>query len=68
MTSEFPAVKTSTEVLTPSGHLRAITESAAELAGQFELQPLLERILRSATRLLGCRSGSISLVDEAAGT
>ncbi|MAM53354.1 MAG: hypothetical protein CMH35_00615 [Microbacterium sp.] len=68
MTSEFPAVKTSPEVLTPSGHLRAITESAAELAGQFELQPLLERILRSATRLLGCRSGSISLVDEAAGT
>lgn len=48
--------------------LRAITESAADLAGRFELQPLLERILRHATSLLGCESGSISLVNEAAGT
>ncbi|MDZ8170806.1 GAF domain-containing protein [Microbacterium xanthum] len=68
MSQEFAYVETAPEVLTPSGHLRAITESAAELAGQFELQPLLERILRSATRLLGCHSGSISLVDEVAGT
>ena len=49
-------------------HLHAITESASDLAGRFELQPLLERVLRHATSLLGCESGSISLVDEVAGT
>ena len=48
--------------------LRAITESASDLAGRFELQPLLERVLRHATSLLGCQSGSICLVDETAGT
>lgn len=48
--------------------LRAITNSASDLAGRFELQPLLERVLRHATSLLGCQSGSICLVDEAAGT
>lgn len=48
--------------------LRAISASAADLAGRFELQPLLERILRHIMRLLECRSGSICLVDEAAGT
>jgi signal transduction histidine kinase/DNA-binding NarL/FixJ family response regulator len=48
--------------------LLAIAESASDLAGRFELQPLLERILRHATSLMNCESGSISLVDEAAGT
>jgi signal transduction histidine kinase/DNA-binding NarL/FixJ family response regulator len=47
---------------------RAITESASDLAGRFELQPLLESVLRHATSLLGCESGSISLVDEQRGT
>ena len=37
-------------------------------AGQFELRPLLERILRHAADLLGCRSGSICTVDERAAT
>lgn len=54
--------------VTSSRHLRAIAASAADLAGQFELQPLLERILRHTTRLLECESGSVCLVDEAAGT
>ncbi len=49
-------------------HLQAIAESAADLAGRFDLQPLLERILRHVTRLLGCESGSVCLVDEDAHT
>ena len=38
-----------------------------DLAGQFELRPLLERILRHAAELLGCASGSICTVDQQAG-
>lgn len=45
-----------------------VTELARDLAGRFELGPLLARILSHATSLLGCESGSISLVDENAGT
>lgn len=48
--------------------LDTVAELARDLAGRFELQPLLERVLRHATTLLGCRSGSISLVNEASGT
>lgn len=48
--------------------LDTVTELARDLAGRFELSPLLERILRHATSLLGCDSGSISLVDEKLGT
>ena len=48
--------------------LDPMVELARDLAGRFELQPLLERILGHATALLGCDSGSISLVDEAGGT
>lgn len=48
--------------------LDTVTELARDLAGRFELSPLLERILRHATTLLGCDSGSISLVDEKLGT
>lgn len=47
---------------------RALSDLAADLAGQFELGPLLERILRHTMQLLGCDSGSICTVDEAAGT
>jgi signal transduction histidine kinase/DNA-binding NarL/FixJ family response regulator len=41
---------------------------AEDLAGEFSLRPLLERILRRCTELLGCSAGSICSVDEAAGT
>ncbi|AMB57778.1 hybrid sensor histidine kinase/response regulator transcription factor [Microterricola viridarii] len=55
----------------PSGEAaryQALAALAADLAGQFELGPLLERILRHTMELLGCDSGSICTVDEAAGT
>ena len=41
---------------------------ANDLAGEFRLQPLLERILRSAVELLGCRSGSLCLIDQVSHT
>jgi signal transduction histidine kinase len=41
---------------------------AEDLAGEFHLRPLLERILLRCTELLGCDAGSISSVDEAAGS
>jgi len=40
---------------------------AEDLAGEFELRPLLERILRRSVDLLGGDAGSICSVDEAAG-
>ena len=56
----------------PRGVARAQLDALAgvveDLAGQFELRPLLERILRHAVGLLGCDSGSICTVDERAGT
>src|ERR1700754_767666 len=45
--------------------LRALAE---DLAGEVLSRPLLERILRRCVDLLGCDAGSISSVDEAAGT
>ncbi|MHA7276015.1 LuxR C-terminal-related transcriptional regulator [Arthrobacter sp. Hz1] len=48
--------------------LNTVAELARDLAGRFELQPLLERILGNAATLLGCESGSLSLVNEASGT
>ena len=41
---------------------------AEDLAGEFSLHPLLDRILRRCTELLDCHAGSICSVDEAAGT
>src|SRR6202167_6410089 len=41
---------------------------AEDLAGEFSLRPLLQRILLRCTELLGCTAGSICSVDEAAGT
>jgi signal transduction histidine kinase/DNA-binding NarL/FixJ family response regulator len=41
---------------------------AEDLACEFSLRPLLERILRCCTELLECDAGSICSVDEAAGT
>src|SRR6478609_10974877 len=56
----------------PRGVARAQLDALAgvveDLAGQFELRPLLERILRHAVGLLGWDSGSICTVDERAGT
>jgi signal transduction histidine kinase/DNA-binding NarL/FixJ family response regulator len=57
----------------PSGHSAAARAAgliavAEDLAGEFSLRPLLERILRRSTELLGCDAGSICSVDEAAGT
>ncbi|HEY4993415.1 MAG TPA: GAF domain-containing protein, partial [Nakamurella sp.] len=48
--------------------LNALTGVVEDLAGQFELRPLLDRILRHAAGLLNCQSGSICTVDEPAGT
>jgi len=45
-----------------------ISELVRDLAGEFELEPLLEKIISKALALLGYNSGSISLVDEKAGT
>jgi signal transduction histidine kinase/DNA-binding NarL/FixJ family response regulator len=44
--------------------LDALAGVVEDLAGQFELRPLLQRILRHAVGLLGCHSGSICTVDE----
>ncbi|HET9309816.1 MAG TPA: response regulator [Actinomycetota bacterium] len=49
----------------PTAALRAVVE---DLAGEFSLQPLLERILRRSTELLGTDAGSICLVDQSSGT
>jgi signal transduction histidine kinase/DNA-binding NarL/FixJ family response regulator len=46
--------------------LDTLTELANDLAGEFRLRPLLERILASAVELLDCTSGSICLIDQAA--
>ncbi|MHA7281985.1 GAF domain-containing protein [Arthrobacter sp. TMS2-4] len=51
----------------PPSQLDRITELAGDLAGQFELVPLLERVLGHAAALLECESGSISIVHEAEG-
>ena len=48
--------------------VQAVTAVAQDLAGEFSLRPLLERILLRCTELLGCDAGSICSVDEAAGT
>jgi signal transduction histidine kinase/DNA-binding NarL/FixJ family response regulator len=55
---------------TAPSELRAagLIAAAEDLAGEFSLRPLLERILRRCTELLGCDAGSICSVDEAAGT
>ncbi len=49
-------------------HVTALAAVVEDLAGQFDLHPLLERILQHAANLLGCDSGSICTVDQSAGT
>ncbi|WP_425955460.1 response regulator [Xylanimonas sp. McL0601] len=53
---------------TAQRRLDSLAAMANDLAGHFELVPLLERILRHSMELLGCDSGSVCTVDEAAGT
>ncbi|WP_382308832.1 GAF domain-containing protein [Herbiconiux sp. UC225_62] len=48
--------------------LDSLAAMATDLAGQFSLEPLLERILQHTMELLGGDSGSICTVDEVAGT
>ncbi|WP_405591603.1 response regulator [Streptomyces sp. NBC_01190] len=48
--------------------IEALSGAVEDLAGRFALQPLLRRILRRAVSLLGAGAGSISTVDESAGT
>jgi signal transduction histidine kinase/DNA-binding NarL/FixJ family response regulator len=52
---------------TPLSELDRITELAGDRAGQFELVPLLERVLGHTVALLDCESGSISIVHETEG-
>ncbi|GAA1847880.1 hypothetical protein GCM10009836_29440 [Pseudonocardia ailaonensis] len=54
--------------VSPREQVDALAGAAEDLAGQFSLQPLLHRILRRAVHLLGGGAGSISTVDERAGT
>jgi len=51
-----------------AARFEALAALATDLAGQFALEPLLERILRHTMKLLECDSGSICTVDESAGT
>ena len=46
---------------------KALGAVVEDLAGELSLRPLLERILKHSTELLGSDAGSICLVDEAAG-
>ena len=48
--------------------LLGISDVVRDLAGEFELEPLLEKIISLSLELSGYSSGSISLVDEKAGT
>ncbi|WP_213455557.1 GAF domain-containing protein [Rhizomonospora bruguierae] len=60
-----------TEPDTGNGFLatvEALNEVAEDLAGEFQLRAVLERILQRCTALMGCDAGSISRVDEANGT
>ena len=45
----------------------ALDAIAGDLAGELMLTPLLERILKRCTELVGCDAGSICSIDEAAG-
>ena len=52
----------------PNAQLDALSGAVEDLAGRFALRPLLQRILRRAVSLLDAGAGSISTVDERAGT
>ena len=52
----------------PTDQVSSLTGAIEDLAGQFALPALLERILRRAVGLLDGAAGSICTVDESAGT
>jgi signal transduction histidine kinase/DNA-binding NarL/FixJ family response regulator len=54
--------------MSTNAQIDALSGAVEDLAGQFALQPLLHRILSRAVSLLGAGAGSISTVDEKAGT
>ncbi|HEY2507016.1 MAG TPA: GAF domain-containing protein [Streptosporangiaceae bacterium] len=58
-------VRSTAPVAARAASLIAVAE---DLAGEFSLRPLLERILRRCTELLSCDAGSVCSVDEAKGT
>ena len=69
MTSTADITGTGTaSTATAQRRLDSLAAMADDLAGHFELVPLLERILRHSMELLGCDSGSVCTVDEVAGT
>ncbi|MDX6331325.1 MAG: hypothetical protein QOI83_3708, partial [Streptomycetaceae bacterium] len=54
--------------VSPHEQIDALSGAVEDLAGQFALRPLLQRILRRAVSLLGAGAGSICTVDEKSGT
>lgn len=56
------------DVTSSQARADALNAVAEDLAGEIMLRPLLERILLRCTELMGCDAGSISSVDETAGT
>jgi DNA-binding NarL/FixJ family response regulator/signal transduction histidine kinase len=54
--------------VSPHEQIDALSGAVEDLAGQFTLRPLLQRILRRAVSLLGAGAGSICTVDEKSGT
>jgi len=63
----MPSITQNRHSRAPLSELDRITELAGDLAGRFELVPLLDRVLGHAVALLGCESGSISIVHESEG-
>ena len=58
MVAHLPSEHLSMSVLEPSwATAQAVTAVAQDLAGEFSLRPLLERILLRCTELLGCDAG-----------
>ena len=54
---------TAPDQLSATARAAGLIAVAEDLAGEFSLRPLLERILRRSTELLGCDAGSICSVD-----
>lgn len=54
--------------VSPHATAEVLDSIVEELTGEFQLRPVLERILERATELMGCDAGSISRVDEVNGT
>jgi DNA-binding NarL/FixJ family response regulator/signal transduction histidine kinase len=60
----FAATAVPVRTEAPSDEIAVLSALAQELAGEFRLQPLLEKIIFNAVHLLGCVSGSICTIDE----